>query len=123
MRTGKLGWLYLAHPDFTHRGEVEETLLSIVKHYFNGVEKELQVIPEIESITVNNKKLQQGVLALRGSYEELDSVRECLVHVFDEESEYNIGFLSRYSFISSSPIADCTWDHLYSILEKAATFS
>ena len=121
IRTGKLGWLYLAHPDFTHRGEVEEVLKPIIQHYFQEP-REIQAVPEMEVITIQGVKTQQRVLALRGSYEEIDEMRDCLMAVFEDDSEYNLGFLARYCFISSSPVATCTWDHLHKILIKQQNF-
>ena len=120
-RTGKLGWLFLAHPDFTQRHEIAQILQPLIKTHF-GTERELQAVPETETITVANKKIQQRVLMLRCAYDDVDDLREFLTTVFSPTSTYNIGYSARYTFIPTQPVADCTIEDLQSILDQQQIF-
>ena len=74
VRTGKFGWLYWAHPDFTHCGVVEDALKPIIHHYFQHA-KGIQAVPKTESKNINGNKIQQCVLALYRSYDDVDKMR------------------------------------------------
>ena len=119
-RTAKAGWLYLAHPDLTHRGEIHQTLQPIILARL-GKEVEFQAVPELETITIHNNKIQQRVLTIRCAYESVDEIRDFFTTTFSDES-LNIGYLARYTFVSSKPIAECTWNHLYHILSLQQQF-
>ena len=66
--------------------------------------------------------VQQRVLALRVTYDEMDTMSKFFALVFALEYQYDKGFLSRYAFVPSRPIRDCTKSHLISILQRQKVF-
>ena len=120
-RTRKAGWLYLAHPDLTNRSEILDKLSGIVVNEFSD-EKQFQPVPELETITWGNRKIQQRVLTLRCGHNDVDSLRELFMAVFAPDSKYNIGYMARYTFIPSQPVANCSWAHLQSLLLQQQEF-
>jgi len=121
VRTGKIGWLYLAHPDLTHRGELVQVLSPIIKQYFNK-EVEFQAVPEFETVTVREKVVKQRVLAIRCSHDSLEDMRAFFTEAFAADSGIRIQYLARYTFVSNHPIGNVTWSHLQAVLEMQKSF-
>jgi len=121
VRTGKIGWLYLAHPDLTHRGEIVQVLSPIIKQHFNK-EMEFQAVPEFETVTVNEKVVKQRVLTIRCSHDSLEDMRAFFTEAFAADSNMHIQYLARYTFVSNHPIGNVSWSHLQAVLEMQKVF-
>jgi len=121
VRTGKIGWLYLAHPDLTHRGEIVQVMKPLVNTYFNK-DIEFQAVPEIEAITVGEKTIKQRVLCIRCPHDSLEEMRGFFTEAFSNTSSLMIKYLARYTFISNNPLGNITWSRLQSILMMQQSF-
>ena len=114
--TQKIGWLYLAHPYLTLQSEIATTLAPLI-HQHNGKNIEIQAIPAPEMIEINNQRVHQRVLALRGPHDEADTLRDFLTAAFSDKTTLNIGYLTRYTFVPSHQIGSCTKTHLQTLLK------
>ena len=124
IRTGKAGWMYMAHPDLTYRREFEEILSPIIEKAFKR-KIEFHATPEMETQrdpTNNNLLFKQRVLAIRCPYEEVQAIRQFLTEVFAPDTSYNIGFLGRYTFVPSKIMGNLTNAHLRSLLQLQKSF-
>ena len=121
LRTGKAGYFLYAHPELTHRSDFNSVLSPLLKNKFNR-NIEFQVAPEKETITLGQRKMSQRVLMVRGPLEDIENLRAFFSEAFSEGSPYDIGFLVRYTFITSHPVGACTKHHLYSILKQQQHF-
>jgi len=119
-RTGKSGWFLGGHPELTYRPEFQEVLKPIIKEKFGEIE--FQVEPENEIIVSGNKRIAQRVLVVRCPLDDVENIRVLFTEVFAEGSEYEIGFLTRYTFITSQPIGPCTKHHLQALLKSQQIF-
>ena len=121
VRTGKIGWLYLAHPDLTHRGEIVQVMKPLVKGHFNK-DIEFQAVPEMESITVGQSTIKQRVLCIRCPHDSLEEMRGFFTEAFSNASSLKIKYMARYTFISNNPLGNITWSRLQSILMMQQSF-
>jgi len=121
VRTTKVGWMYLAHPDLTYRHDFQRTLPQLILSKC-GSDIEFQVSPEMEHVEAGNKKVSQRVLVVRCPYEESGKIRSFFMEAFAPESNLDIGYLARYTFIPNQPIGNCTKAHLMSIIHKQKAF-
>lgn len=121
LRTGKAGWFLGAHSDLTYRTEFESVLKPIVYQKFDK-HLEFQIIPEIEKITVGSKTVKQRVLVLRCDLQEVENFRAFFSEIFSPGSTIDIGYLMRYTFITSHPVGSCTKQHLQAILKNQQEF-
>jgi len=119
-RTGKAGWFLGGHPELTYRPDFQKVLKPIVLAKYGDIE--FQVEPENEIIVSGNKRVAQRVLMVRCPLDDVENIRVLFTEVFAEESEYDIGFLTRYTFVTSQPIGPCTKHHLQSILKSQQMF-
>ena len=108
------------HPELTYRPEFQEILKPIITAKFGDIE--FQVEPENEIIVSGNKRVAQRVLVVRCPLDDVENIRVLFTEVFAEGSEYEIGFLTRYTFITSQPIGACTKHHLQAILKSQQIF-
>ena len=100
IRTAKVGWLYMAHPDLTHRAAIVTALAPLIKDH-TSKEIELQVVSEVESIDTPNNQVKQRVLVIQGPYDDNDTLKTFFNAAFSKEGDINIGYLSRYTFVPS----------------------
>jgi len=121
VRTVKVGWMYLAHPDLTYRHDFQRTLPQLILAKC-GSEIEFQVSPEMEHVEAGNKKVSQRVLVVRCPYEESGNIRSFFMEAFAPDSSLDIGYLARYTFVPNQPIGNCTRAHLMSIIHKQKAF-
>jgi len=121
VRTVKVGWMYLAHPDLTYRHDFQRTLPQLILSKC-GSDIEFQVSPEMEHVEAGHKKASQRVLVVRCPYEESGKIRSFFMEAFAPESILDIGYLARYTFIPNQPIGNCTRAHLMSIIHKQKAF-
>ena len=120
-RTGKIGWILGGHPELSYRPEYQTLIQPIIEKYFQR-KIEFQVEPENESITVGTHRVTQRVLTVRCPMEDVDNLRALFSEIFSESSEENLGYLERYTFITSRPMGQCTKSHLQAILQSQQTF-
>jgi len=121
LRTGKAGYFLFGHPELTHRAEFQ-TVLSPLIHQAYQKSIEFQVMPEVETIVVGTKRVSQRVLMVRGPIQEIQNIRSLFSSLFAEDSPHDIGFLARYTFVTSHPVGACTKSHLQSILKTQQRF-
>jgi len=110
-RTAKAGWFYLAHPDLTYCEEFQKHLPALLKERY-GNTIEFQVAPEKESVTSGGEKVTQRVLVLRCTYDNLDVIRHFFMEAFSTQSDMEIGYLARYTFVPNHTIGSFTKQHL-----------
>jgi len=115
LRTGKAGWLLGAHPDLTFRDGFQDILPTLLKERY-GKDMEFSVTPEKEVIVVWTKRVEQRVLVIRCALDEVENIRVFFTEVFSDQSEIDIGYLTRYTFITTHPVGECTKSHLQRIL-------
>jgi len=115
LRTGKAGWLLGAHPDLTFRDGFQDTLPKLIKERY-GKDMEFSVAPEKEVIVVGSKRVEQRVLVIRCALDEVENIRAFFTEVFSAQSELDMGYLTRYTFITTHPVGECTKSHLQKIL-------
>ena len=120
-RTAKAGWFYLAHPDLTHREEFQVHLPKLIEERFKS-KIEFQVSPEKETVTVGKVKVAQRVLVLRCPYDALDKIRQFFMEAFSQNSQMEIRYLARYTFVPNHPIGSFTKSHLQAFLKMQQQF-
>jgi len=121
LRTGKAGYFLFGHPELTHRAEFQTVLNPLInQEYQKSIE--FQVMPEVETIVVGTKRVSQRVLMVRGPIQEIQNIRSLFSSLFAEDSQHDIGFLARYTFVTSHPVGACTKSHLQSILKTQQRF-
>jgi len=79
-------------------------------------------MPEVETIVVGTKRVSQRVLMVRGPIQEIQNIRSLFSSLFAEDSHHDVGFLARYTFVTSHPVGACTKSHLQSILKTQQRF-
>jgi len=121
LRTGKAGWLLGAHPDLTFRDGFQEIIPDLLKTRYRK-DIEFTITPEKEVIIVGSKRVEQRVLVVRCALDEVENVRVFFTEIFSDQSSLDVGYLTRYTFITSHPVGSCTKLHLQKILEAQKTF-
>lgn len=121
LRTGKAGWLLGAHPDLTFRDGFQDLLPTLIAERY-GKEMEFTITPEKEVIVVGNKRVEQRVLVVRCALDEVENIRAFFTEVFSDQSELDVGYLTRYTFITTHPVGQCTKSHLQKILVAQKEF-
>jgi len=121
LRTGKAGWLLGAHPDLTFRDGFQDIIPGLIKERF-GKKLEFTITPEKEVIIVGTKRVEQRVLVVRCALDEVENIRVFFTEIFSEQSDFEVGYLTRYTFITSHPVGSCTKLHLQKILEAQKEF-
>ena len=121
IRTAKAGWLFLAHPNLTHRNDIWTTLAPLIEQH-TGKRIEFQAVPEIETIETPTNKVQQRVLVLRVPQEECNTMKIFFTQAFADDSTFNIAYLARYTFVPSQTLGDCTKSHLQQLLYRQKQF-
>jgi len=121
LRTGKAGWLLGAHPDLTFRDCFQEIIPDLLKTRYRK-DIEFTITPEKEVIIVGSKRVEQRVLVVRCALDEVENVRVFFTEIFTDQSSLDVGYLARYTFITSHPVGSCTKLHLQKILEAQKTF-
>jgi len=121
LRTGKAGWLLGAHPDLTFRDGFQDIVPDLLKARYNK-DIEFTITPEKEVIIVGSKRVEQRVLVVRCALDEVENVRAFFTEIFSDQSELEVGYLTRYTFITSHPVGSCTKLHLQKILEAQKSF-
>jgi len=121
VRTSKAGWMYLAHPDLTHRREFDEILQPLIMTRFNQ-QIEFQVSPENEHVDTEKGRISQRVLVVRSAYEDIDRIRIFFTEAFSPDSSMEIGFLARYTFVPAVPVGNCTKNHLAAFMKMQQQF-
>ena len=121
LRTGKAGWLLGAHPDLTFRDGFQDVIPKLLEtRYDKNIE--FTITPEKEVIIVGSKRVEQRVLVVRCALDEVENVRVFFTEIFSDQSELDVGYLTRYTFITSHPVGSCTKVHLQKILEAQKSF-
>jgi len=59
---------------------------------------------------------------VRCPLQEVDNMRALFAELFSDQSEFEIGFLARYTFITSRPMGQCKKDHLQKLLQSQQQF-
>jgi len=120
-RTGKVGWILGGHPELSFRSDFQTILKPLIKHKFDK-DIEFQVEPETETIVMGQQRVSQRILMVRSDINEVENIRVFFTELFSDSTEYNIGYLARYRFITSHPMGVCTRHHLQSILKSQQHF-
>jgi len=121
LRTGKAGWLLGAHPDLTFREGFQGVIPSLLKTRFKK-DMEFTNTPEKEVIVVGTRRVEQRVLVVRCALDEVENIRVFFTEIFSEHSNLDVGYLARYTFITSHPVGSCTKHHLQKILKPKKSF-
>ena len=106
-KTIKIGWLYLAHLDLVYQGNFIKTLVPLL-HTHTRRNIKFQVIPTTENVEVNSNTVSQQVFTLQDPSEEANFLQNFYTTTFSNESEVNTGYLTRYIFVPSHQLSDCT---------------
>jgi len=122
IRTGRVGWMYLAHPDLTHRGDFQKFLSPLIHTRF-GREVEFSIAPEMLTVESENSKMSYRVLIVRTAYDDLERMRIFLTEAFADNSTMSIAYLARYTFVPVFPVGGITRKHLQNLLRLQKQFN
>ena len=121
LRTGKAGYFLYGHPELTFRNEFQTVLKPLINDQF-GRDIEFQVAPEVETIVIGQKRTSQRVIMVRCPLPEVENIRAFFSEAFSEDSVYDVGYLARYTFVTTHPVGECTKNHLRQILKCQQDF-